>query len=88
MYKIGSLPFELSHLVDASHSGTTMFCPAFEYMSLGFTHPSVTKPIFWYSSMLWSNRVSGPPSHLSHQSRQNVIIVQGLKRAGYKVGWQ
>ena len=52
MYKIGSLSFELSHRVDASHSGTTMFCPAFEYMSLGFTHPSVTKPIFWYSSML------------------------------------
>ena len=28
---------------------------------------------------------SGPRSRLSHQSRQNVICVKGLKRGGYKI---
>ena len=56
-------------------------CPAVETFTVALTHPTITKPIFRsFVRLLTSCRGEG-----SHQSRQNVIIVHGLKRAGYRV---
>ena len=60
-----------------------MFCPATEHFTLALTHPAETKQS---SSLLFaflSLSFRGNPTH-GHQSRQNVVIVQGMKRAGYR----
>src|SRR5215470_2432382 len=75
----------LFSFLDASHAGSTPFCPAVENMTVALTHPNLTKPIFRSLCVLAQNCSRGKASPLSHQSRQNIIIVQGLKRGGYRV---
>lgn len=72
LYKVGTLILTLIPL-DASHSGHTAYCPSFEMMTVAMKSVSM-RPHF-----------SGPPSRLSHQSRQNLIAVNSLKRGGFRV---
>lgn len=72
MYKVGTLFLNIIPL-DASHSGHTAFCPSFELMTVAMKLSSM-RPHF-----------SGLPSRLSHQSRQNIIAVNALKRGGFRL---
>ena len=82
MYKCGMLSFHLTSL-DASHTGQTAFCPSFETMTVGLKLTTM-RPIFVFGFLQDLSSFSGPRSRLSHQSRQSIICVKGIKRGGYK----
>ena len=53
-----------------------------EPFTVGLTHDSI-KPIF-RSLLLSLFLFRGPASHLSPQARQNIVVVQGVKRGGFR----
>ena len=58
-----------------------MFCPAVETFTVALTHPDNTKPIYRsFIRLLTSCR-----GEASHYDKQNLICVQSIKRAGYRV---
>ena len=65
-----------------SSSSVLPLCSAIEQFTLGLSHPKMTFRSLSCEDFLHCLR--GLPSSLSHQSRQNLIIVEGTKRGGYR----
>ena len=83
LYKIGIFGGS-DMFLDASHFGATPFVPAFEPMTVGLKNESM-RPIFRFQVFAFLHFCRGPSGPLSHQSRHNVVMVEGLKRAGWKL---
>ena len=62
--------------------GQTAFCPAIENMTVA-TRKASTRPIHKFC-ISWFHSFRGPSGALSHQSQQNVVHVNSLKRMRYR----